>query len=237
MVFIIEEIMNVYDEIAAGYLNIRSRFWDIIMELDVRHGWIGDIGCGPCHNGLRLAMDCRANVLCIDLSFNMLRYSRILLNKMKSAELDIRSHLIQGDMRFLPIRSSSLSALLYIASVNHIPPEYLDQTFNECYRVLRPSGKVLITLWALTHPTVLKALLYKAFKMLLKPSELKLRRFLDIYVPWRRKGRTYYRYYHIYRRKEVASALSKLGFKVIKVGVYNPHRRLFPENYYLILAK
>jgi len=229
--------MHVYDEIAAGYLNVRSRFWDVIMELDVHHGWVGDIGCGPCHNGLRLAMDRRISVLCVDLSFNMLRQSRMLFSKMRSEELDIRSHMIQGDMRFLPIRSSSLSALLYIASINHIPPEYLNQVFKECYRVLKPSGKALITLWALTHPSVVKALLCKAFKVLLKPSELKLRSFLDIYVPWRRREKTYYRYYHIYRRKEVVSTLSKLGFKVIKVGVYNPHRRLFPENHYIILIK
>ncbi len=230
-----EELMDTYDSIARSYSSFRVRAWDVIKELSVCSGWVADVGCGPCHNGLTYASTSRSKLLCIDISQNMLKVAKTLASKSGDPNLLFRTDVLQADMRYLPVRGEALDRVMYIASVNHIHRKHLDGVLSECFRVLRRGGEGLITIWAAWHPTVLKGLLRNLIDLLIMRRGLSA--LWDVKVPWRSRGRTYLRYYHIYRLSEIVNRLRLVGFKVIKYGSYNPHRRLLPENYYVVLSK
>jgi len=232
---VINEVMKVYDAIATGYSHLRVRAWGLIKELGPSAGWVADVGCGPCHNGLEfLRLNSAARLICLDLSIEMLRV--VKRNVRKLPQLSAYVNLIQADMRYIPFRDNVFKCMMYIASLNHIPPRELTAVLSECFRVLDRGGKALMTLWAPTHPTVLKSLIFNVLKLILlriKPSE-----FLDIYIPWRSGGKLYRRYYHVYTLRHLIRHLKLVGLHVIKKGKYDIRRRkLLHENYYVILLK
>lgn len=229
------ELMEVYDSIAHGYSSFRVKAWDVVKELSASSGWVLDIGCGPCHNGLAYSLSHNSKLVCIDLSQEMLKIAKALVKKYGDEDMHYRVDVLQADMRYLPIRSGIIERVMYVATINHIHPEYLDTVFKEVLSTLKNGGEVLITIWALTHPTVLKKLIRNLLDLLL--MRRKLKQLMDIYVPWRSKGKTYLRYYHIYTLPEITKKVKDLGLKVVKSGSYNPHKRLLPENYYLVLRK
>ncbi|MCS7109082.1 MAG: class I SAM-dependent methyltransferase [Sulfolobales archaeon] len=230
-----DELMSIYDSIAFGYSSFRVRAWDVVNELTNCVDLVVDVGCGPCHNGLAVAQRSGSKLLCVDISQEMLSVAKKAVSKFRDDSLVIRSEFVQADMRYLPIRSEVVGCITYIASINHVLPDDLGRVLMECFRVLRSGGKGLITAWAATHPTVLKGLVRNLIDVLL--LRRRLGGLFDIRVPWRSRGKTFFRYYHIYRPSEVVKCLVSVGLKVVKVGVYNPHRRLLAENYYVLLIK
>jgi ubiquinone/menaquinone biosynthesis C-methylase UbiE len=229
-----EELMSIYDSIASSYSSLRSAAWGVVDELSSSDGWVADVGCGPCQNGVRFSLRSRSKLVCLDISYEMLRQSKVMIGGLGD-DLVVRSNHVQADMRSLPLRELSVDRVLLIASINHIHPKDLGVVLSEFYRVLKGGGEGLITLWALTHPVVLRHVLKNLIKSLFNPRNLG--NVFDIRVPWRSKGRVFLRYYHIYRVREVLKCLRGLGFNIVKVGVYNPHKRLLPENYYVLLRK
>lgn len=230
-----DELMSTYDLIATGYSSLRVRAWDVINELSRCVGLVVDVGCGPCHNGLAYALRSGSKLLCVDLSQEMLRIAKKAAVRCEGGSMYYRVDMVQADMRYLPLRSDSTDCIMYVASINHVVPEDLPTVLKEVRRVLKEGGKGLITIWAATHPVVLRGLIRNLINVLLMRKRLK--ELFDIRVPWRSKGKTYLRYYHIYRVSELVRHLRLLGLKVVKSGVYNPHRRSLPENYYLVLSK
>jgi len=231
---IYEELMGVYDSISSSYSSLRTVAWGVVDEVSSSDGWVVDIGCGPCQNGVRYSLRNKSKLVCLDISYGMLKRSKVLISRLGD-DLVVRSDHVQADMRSLPLRDLSVDRVLLIASINHIHPKDLGVVLSECYRVLKEGGEGLITLWALTHPVVLKHVLKNLIKSLFNPRNLG--KVFDIRVPWRSKGEVFLRYYHIYRVCDVLKCLRGVGFNVVKVGVYNPHKRLLPENYYVLLRK
>lgn len=230
-----DELMSTYDSIATGYSSFRVRAWDVINELSRCVCLVVDVGCGPCHNGLAYALSSSSKLLCVDLSREMLKIAKKTAVRYGGEDIYYRIDVVQADMRYLPMRSNSTDRIMYIASINHVMPKDLPTVLKEVSRVLKDGGEGLITIWAVTHPVVLKELMRNLINVLLmrkRPNE-----FFDIRVPWKSKGRTYLRYYHIYRASELVKHLRLAGLKVVKSGIYNPHRRFLPENYYLVLSK
>lgn len=230
-----EELMETYNSIAYGYSSFRVRAWEVVKELSSCSGWVTDVGCGPCHNGLAYVLGSKARLVCIDLSYKMLEVAKMLALRYGGNEITYRVDLVQADMRYLPLRSESIDRSMYIASINHIQPKHLGMVLKEFFRVLKVGGEGLVTIWAALHPTVLSRLARNFIDLLL--MRRRLDKLFDIQVPWRSRGSTYLRYYHIYRPSEILKYLRNLGFKVVRSGTYNPHRRILPENYYVVLSK
>ncbi len=230
-----EGLMRAYDSIAYGYSGFRVRAWDVVKELSSCSGWVVDVGCGPCHNGLAYVLGSKSRLVCVDLSYRMLEVVKALVVRYGGNELISYVDVVQADMRYLPLRSESIDRAMYVASINHVHPRHLDIVFRECFRVLRVGGEGLITIWAALHPTVLRRLARNFIGLLL--MRRKLSELFDIQVPWRSRSGTYLRYYHIYRLSDIVKHLRSIGFKVVKSGTYNPHKRVLPENYYVVLSK
>jgi SAM-dependent methyltransferase len=94
---------------------------------------VGDLGCGPAHDGLRLA-DKGFQVVGVDLSVGMLRV----------AAEHLGGHLAQGDLRALPLVSGCLDGIWSVASMLHVPERETLIVLHEFRRVMKPSGSLAL---------------------------------------------------------------------------------------------
>ena len=96
-----------------------------------------DIGCGysifPIFLKEKLLEKCGEYVT-LDLSLNACRYQ---------ASSGHQTLQIQGDMTHLPMRSSSIDAIIAISSIEHVSNDFL--VFQEVSRVLRKDGVAIIS--------------------------------------------------------------------------------------------
>jgi SAM-dependent methyltransferase len=98
-----------------------------------RGGIVADLGCGPAYDCLRLA-DKGFQVVGVDLSAGMLRVAAERLG----------GHLIQGDLRALPLASGCLDGIWNVASMLHIPERETLTVLHEFRRVMKPSGSLVL---------------------------------------------------------------------------------------------
>jgi SAM-dependent methyltransferase len=96
---------------------------------------IADVGCGPGHVSAWLARH-GASVVGIDLSAGM-----VAAGRREYPDVEFR----QGDLLGLPARDGEFGAVVALYSVIHLEPGELAPAFAELYRVLRPSGVVLVS--------------------------------------------------------------------------------------------
>ena len=96
-------------------------------------GIAADLGCGPAHDGLRLTRR-GLQVVGIDLSEGMLRI----------AQRHLSGHLVQADLRSLPIASQHLDGFWNVASMLHIPERDTPTVLTEFRRLMKPSGSLVL---------------------------------------------------------------------------------------------
>ena len=131
---------SVYDRIAAGYARRQAgrdeSFADLMDALTARlpaGALVADLGCGPGHDGPRLA---RAGhrVIGVDRSAAMLAIA--------AQSLDGR--VARGDLRFLPLTTGCLDGIWCCASLLHVPQDQTPAVLAEMRRVLRPDGHLAL---------------------------------------------------------------------------------------------
>lgn len=130
-----------YDIHATDFSKSRFRIWP-----GVRHfldslppnSKVLDIGCGNGKN-----MTYRQ-----DLQMYGIEYSQALTDICINRGLNV----IQGSALTLPFENQSFDAIIMIAVIHHIDPILHTKVLNEIHRVLVPSGKCLITNWAVEQP-------------------------------------------------------------------------------------
>lgn len=130
-----------YDALAKSYERRWRRYLDIssahtLAVLEPRdHERILDAGCGTGLLLRRIAARAPgAQLVGIDLSLAMLR----------QADRTV-SDLVLGDVRRLPFGDGSLDVVVLASVLQYLPD--LDAALSEAARVLRPGGRVAITLW------------------------------------------------------------------------------------------
>jgi SAM-dependent methyltransferase len=117
-------------------LALISRFWP-----DPRGRFL-EAGCGPAANALNLALR-GAEVVGIDLSANAVRMAR-----REFEQRGLSGEFVLGDVRALPFGDGSFDLVYAGGVVEHFAE--LDTAVGEMVRVLRPGGRVLVTVPALT---------------------------------------------------------------------------------------
>ena len=134
-----------YDLVAEDYV---VAFADDLSDLPVdrsvldaaiaRHNGVGpvlDLGCGPGQVAEYLSTRGVDDVIGLDLATQMLHLA---------AERIGRDRFTAGDMRALPFRSQSISAVVAFYSVHHLPRSDLASALGEIHRVLVPDGSFVI---------------------------------------------------------------------------------------------
>lgn len=130
----------VYDRIAARYARHQAgrdeSFADLMDALTARlpaGALVADLGCGPGHDGPRLA---RAGhrVVGVDRSAGMAAIA--------AQSLDGR--VARGDLRFLPLATGRLDGIWCSASLLHVPQDQTPAVLAGMRRVLRPGGHLAL---------------------------------------------------------------------------------------------
>ena len=117
----------------------------------------------------------------------------------------------------MPFENNYFDTIFSIAVFHHFPSkEYAKKISAELYRVLKPGGKIVITVWNLWQKQYLK---YHLRVNLKKEKRLNLENKLDwedIYIPFKAEEKVFYRYHHPFKIGDLEELFQEAGFKTLK---------------------
>jgi len=137
------EIAEEYDERIPGMTPADKRFVEtemaFILDKIDPSAHVLDLGCGTGRITIPMAQRAR-QVTGVDLSAQMIARLRE-----KAEELGLNVDLREADMEQLPFEASSFDAITCVLALMHIPPESRQPVFVEASRVLKPGGRMIVT--------------------------------------------------------------------------------------------
>ena len=113
-------------------LDLLGRFADMLGE----RAQVCDVGCGPCGHIASFLAGCGLDMVGIDLSPQC-----VALAKAAQPELSFRAM----DMLEMTFNEESLDGLVAYYSILYTPKAHIPRLLREFHRVLKPGGKVLVT--------------------------------------------------------------------------------------------
>jgi len=195
--------IDIFNQIAPGWYNFRH--WSIFRsELEAlarrwQSGRLLNLGCAHGPDFLPFRQD--FELYGIDFSTEMLK-----LAQRYSGKFDFTVSLAAADVRCLPYRDGTFDWAVSVATYHHLKDkEERLRALQELRRVLKPGGEAFITVWNRWQP------------------RFWFRR-KEIAVPWRTRGRTLYRYYHLFSYGELEKLAKMAGFTVLKSFPESAHR-------------
>ena len=189
-------IKEVYNKIANHFDRTRQRVWGSVREFMDRLPYGSSVLDAGCGNGKNMLYRAGLDICGVDVSEEQIR---ICLKKNLNVKLGSITQLDYADCAF--------DSIICIATYHHLSSTSTrSAALNEMYRVLRPGGTVLLTVWAQEQGPDSSFHFTQSDEM----------------VPWTSKddGNTYLRYYHIYSCGELEAEIRLLcpAFHVERVG-------------------
>lgn len=190
-----EGVTQTYNKIANAFSNTRTKPWDWIqnfLKSLPNESSILDIGCGNSRNMTNVRDGQKLQFKGVD---SCQKFVDIAIKNGKDV--------ILGDMCQLPFEDNSFDAILSIASFHHLSThDRRQQCLKEMKRVLKPGGKILMSVWAITQPENSKN--YEKF--VYGPN----------IVPWQNKKGVVEgeRYYYIFQIKELTDLILDEEFHI-----------------------
>jgi ubiquinone/menaquinone biosynthesis C-methylase UbiE len=140
MEFELSNVKLIYENIAASFSDKRYTNWDWIdnfVKLQSNNSYILDIGCG---NGRNMKYP----------NYNF--YGVDNCSKFIEMAKDISPNVYLSDMTELPFEDNFFDAIISIASFHHLSTiERRLKCIQEMYRVLKPGGKILLSIWSINQ--------------------------------------------------------------------------------------
>jgi len=229
---IIQETRKAYNTIYDHFSQTRQNLWSEFEDFKSyfqTNDKVLDFGCG---NGrfYELIKEFNPDYYGVDLSDELL-----LLAKQKIPE----GHFVLIDENLtLPFKDNFFDKIVCLATFHHIPSQELEEkVLKEFYRVLKPNGILILTVWDFYHGKNKKYLFRNYFSGIIN-FIFRSKSFLgfkDFYVPWKdNQGQVIAeRYFHAFTLKELNSLLKKVGYKVLSSQI-KPHNNK-KEYYNLII--
>jgi len=183
------QVTNVYNEIASNFSKTRASKWywvsDYIENIP-KESHILDIGCG---NGRNMNYD-GYNFIGVDSSKE---FVKICKASGYNAEI--------CDMCYLPFDSDTFDSILSIASLHHLSNKQRRiECLKEMYRVLKPGGTILISVWSKEQP---------------KQTKRVFENYGDVIVKWNNHDKIYNRYYYIFELRELKILFGEVNLKIV----------------------
>ncbi len=145
-----DKVRRMFQAIANSY-DLQNRFLSMWLDTHWRNVFVrylrlppgshlGDIAVGTGEIAIRACRRYSAiRVTGIDFSPDMLRVAR---RKIRERGLDDRVQLRQGDMRKIPLGNNLFDAVTISFGIRNVVER--DAVLRECFRILRPGGRLLI---------------------------------------------------------------------------------------------
>ena len=210
---------DIFNEIAPGWYSFRhwSRFRNELEALAHRwqKGKLLNVGCA--HGPDFLPFIRGFDLYGVDFSVKMLKFARKY-----SEKFNFTANLAVADVRCLPYSDETFDWAISVATYHHVRgKEEREAALSELRRVLKPGGEVFITVWNRWQPRFWFS-----------------RR--EVAVPWQTRGKTLYRYYHLFSYPELEKLVNRAGFEILKSSPESSYRfpiKFFSRNICLLVRK
>jgi ubiquinone/menaquinone biosynthesis C-methylase UbiE len=221
---------DTWNSIAKSFDSTRRKTWkeciDFIDSVQ-KKSIVADIGSGNGRHLIPCAKQCE-KVIGLDVSRELLNIvkNKAYKNNLKNVDL------IHSDAVNIPLQDNSIDAVLYIATLHNIPIRYRRiNSLKEIYRILKPGGKAIISVWSRWQDK------YRQHFLIRMITQFGRNEFGDINIYWRQHGLNISRYYHLYSKSELQKDLTKAGFKILNLEGVKIHSKKYPDNYFAIIKK
>lgn len=181
-------VKNVYNKIAHHFDVTRTYKWSWItsfMESLAPESYICDLGCG---NGRNMDYD--------GFQFVGVDNCEAFVNMCNKKGLNCKL----GEMTNIPLESESVDAILSIASFHHLSSlQTRIEAMDEMHRILKPNGKILLSVWSKEQP---------------KKTKRVFEKYGDNLVKWKTCEKVFERYYYIFQILELEILFDFSGFSI-----------------------
>jgi ubiquinone/menaquinone biosynthesis C-methylase UbiE len=194
---------------------------------------------------MKFLFDCyiNENDRVLDLGCGNGRFYELIRKKVNYFGLDNSNKLIsiakkkypeavfrKGDVLKIPFPDNSFDKIFSISVLHHIPSQNLREKFiEECERVLKKDGLLIITVWDLWQKTIIrKKIIKNYFLKLIGKSNLD---FNDAIVAWHGISNCYV---HCFKLSELKKLVEKNGFKIIDSGTIRIKNKKSLSNFYIV---
>lgn len=208
---IISEIESGYDLISEKFSQTRSHFWrdlEYIKNYAQDGDQVLDFGCG---NGrlLELIGDKNIQYFGVDISSSLIGIAR---QKYSGNQINFQKI---SSLVSLPFKDDFFNVVCAIAVLHHFPgKEYQLSWAKELYRVTKPGGACVITVWNLWQRKYMAFIIKNWWHKIRGKSQLDWN---DAYIPFgNNKREIFWRYHHAFTRGELSRIFQKAGFKIIE---------------------
>jgi len=193
-----EDVHQIWEVLADSWTHLRTKPEEEVVKLSdiIKNGIVLDVGCG---NGRNMIPFLEKGIKCVGIDFSkgMIREAKKFLMKRK-----LKAQFIIGNMRYLPFKLNTFSAVLLIRTLHHGETKIERiQTLKEVKRVGRT---ILISVWKKWQKRFFWKLLKNFFRS-------------DVYVEWNYHGKIYRRFYHLYTKRELEKELESVGINNFKI--------------------
>jgi len=187
-----ENQKETWDSVANGWHNFKRKpFPETVYRLaeNWSSGKILDLGCG---NGRNLMPFSEKGFEChgVDFSIEMLKNARSYFEKS-----ELKADFQLGELTDIPFEDNYFDYIICVASFHHLNKEKQIKCLEEIKRVLKPGGKIYISVWNKWQD---------GFWFSKKEK----------YVKWRTRDCVIRRYYYLFSIFEFKKLLKKVGFKI-----------------------
>ena len=181
-------VKQIYEIISRHFSNSRVYTWSWIekfIKSFPKQSLILDIGCG---NGRNMQFS-NYNFIGVDNCCGFLEICR-----------EKKFNVIECDMVNIPLRDNSFDGIICIASFHHLSNfENRLQSLKEMKRLIKKSGKIIISVWSINQPLKTK----KTFN-----------KYGNTIVTYNKFGKIYERYYYIFQINEIKNLFNLVGLLI-----------------------
>jgi alkylated DNA repair protein alkB family protein 8 len=223
-----QDAEETWDAIAESFDTTRRAPWKQCLEFIQtlqKSDVVADLGCGNGRHLLPCAEICR-HVIGVDISKKLLR---IVHKKIQQRNLSNASFL-HADIVHIPLSDNSVDSVLCIASLHNIKgTECRRAALDEIFRVLKPNGTALISVWSRWQER------YRRY--FLKQWMCQRKEFGDIDIYWKQQNLNIPRFYHLYSKREFMKELQRAHFHIEDITSVKIRSQRFADNYFAVVRK
>ena len=213
---IIQNTEKGYDLISEKFTQTRNHLWkdlEFIGSYCKKGDKVLDFGCG---NGRLLEFLGKKGIeyTGIDISAKLLKEAQ---NQFRGPGIEFQK--ISG-LDSLPLEDNSFNVIYAIAVFHHLPSrEMRKKMAAELYRILKPEGTIVITVWNLWQKKYWRNILFNWEEKILGRSFLDWN---DCYINFQdNRGNKFERFHHAFTNRELAELFSQAGFSIGKCDTIN----------------